>query len=173
MSESNFKLRNGAVLHDVVNLDAGKICTQLNITDELALYHLKTNPKCAKYFIKMPENVNELLENIKLPKEAAAYVKKNCSKTATIEVPVVVSQGNTANAGATKVEENVNGAGNDEVVFTDEEKVIINEMAEAIKGGADADFVKEEYGALDVIGEKEVTDELLDSLIEEAKKLIG
>ena len=32
-----------------------------NITDELAVYHLRTNPKCIKYFSRYPENWQELV----------------------------------------------------------------------------------------------------------------
>lgn len=65
----NFKLRTGALLHDAVNFDNDLLCSNANISDELALYHLKTNPNCRKFFEKVPENVDELIEAYKLPGE--------------------------------------------------------------------------------------------------------
>jgi hypothetical protein len=63
MKETKFKVKAGAVLYDPVNKDAGKILTMANCTDELALYHLRHNPNCRKYFSVLPENLEELLEN--------------------------------------------------------------------------------------------------------------
>ena len=42
MKESQFELKRGKLLRDIVNFDISKNMTQGNITDELALYHLKT-----------------------------------------------------------------------------------------------------------------------------------
>lgn len=61
MQEKNFELKAGALLIDVVNHDNAKLCTRHNLTDELALYHLKTNPACRKKFSKLPDNIEELL----------------------------------------------------------------------------------------------------------------
>lgn len=60
---SNFELRAGVLLHDPVNRDISKILTRHNLTDELALYHLVHNPECRIYFSKLPENIDELIEN--------------------------------------------------------------------------------------------------------------
>jgi hypothetical protein len=62
MQESKFKIVRGAVLYDPVNRDADKILTANNCTDELALYHLRHNPICRKYFALLPDNIDELLE---------------------------------------------------------------------------------------------------------------
>ena len=59
--ECKFKLRKGALLRDVINHDMKLLCTQANITDELALYHLRTNPNCKKFFELLPDNLDELL----------------------------------------------------------------------------------------------------------------
>lgn len=61
MQEKNFELKAGALLIDVVNHDNAKLCTRHNLTEELALYHLKTNPACRKKFSKLPDNIEELL----------------------------------------------------------------------------------------------------------------
>lgn len=56
--ESKYKLKGGAfILRDVRNVnDSARMATRHNITDELALYHLYTNPACVKYFDTLPEN---------------------------------------------------------------------------------------------------------------------
>ena len=64
-----FLLLAGALLHDVVNQNNDLLCSNANITDDLALYHLKTNPACRKYFQQLPENVDELIEAYVLPGE--------------------------------------------------------------------------------------------------------
>lgn len=60
MKEKRFDLRAGAVLYDVVNHDPAKTVTHHNITDELALYHLRTNPDYIKFFNLYPDNWQEL-----------------------------------------------------------------------------------------------------------------
>ena len=59
---SKFKLKAGALLRDVVNFDISKNATQHNLTDELALYHLKTHPEYAPLFEKLPKNWQQLVE---------------------------------------------------------------------------------------------------------------
>jgi len=63
----SFLLLAGALLHDVVNFDNDLLCSNANITDDLALYHLKTNPNCRQYFQTLPENVDELIEAYIIP----------------------------------------------------------------------------------------------------------
>lgn len=55
MEKSNcrYQLKPGAVL--TAFGDVSKTCTNDNLTDELAEFHLKTNPGCAKWFSKMPD----------------------------------------------------------------------------------------------------------------------
>ena len=59
-----YRLRAGVVLTDIVNQDPRKMCSNANMTEELALYHLRTNYKHAfARFEKssLPENLDELL----------------------------------------------------------------------------------------------------------------
>lgn len=60
--ECKFKLRGGKLLLDAVNGDVSKAMTQANISDELALYHLKTNPFCEEYFEELPADWKEMVE---------------------------------------------------------------------------------------------------------------
>lgn len=62
ISERKFDLKAGALLIDPVTGDNSKLCTRKNLTDELAIYHLRANPKCIKKFSKYPENWQELVE---------------------------------------------------------------------------------------------------------------
>ena len=84
MKEKRFDLRAGAVLYDVVNHDPAKTVTHHNITDELALYHLRTNPDYIKFFNLYPENWQELAL-ASAPKASApakpAEVKDNTEKS--------------------------------------------------------------------------------------------
>lgn len=49
----DYRLRAGVVLTD--SGDVTKNCSNVNITNKLAEFHLKKNPQCVKYFEKMPE----------------------------------------------------------------------------------------------------------------------
>ena len=60
MEKPLFELREGVILYDVVNHDTSKNVTRQNLTDELALYHLRTNPDYIKHFTKYPDNWYEL-----------------------------------------------------------------------------------------------------------------
>lgn len=60
MNNRLFDLRAGCVLIDVVGHDGAKTCTHHNITDELALYHLRTHPEYISEFAKYPDNWQEL-----------------------------------------------------------------------------------------------------------------
>lgn len=55
-----FKLRNGVLLYDINN--SSNNATNKNLTDELALHHLKSDPKKIKYFEVYPENWQEMVE---------------------------------------------------------------------------------------------------------------
>ena len=58
-TKCEFKLRAGALLQDRrTNLDKYR-CTNVNLSNDLALYHLKTNPSCEKLFDKMPADWKE------------------------------------------------------------------------------------------------------------------
>lgn len=60
MERRQFELRAGALLFDVVEDDRSKTATHHNLTDELALYHLRTNPSYIRFFSKYPDNWEEL-----------------------------------------------------------------------------------------------------------------
>ena len=61
-SNRHYELRAGALLRDVRKDDNTKLCSHHNLTDELALYHLGTNPNCIKYFRKYPDDWKEQAE---------------------------------------------------------------------------------------------------------------
>lgn len=67
----SFWLLAGVLLQDSVNFDNDLLCSNANITDELALYHLSTNPNCRALFQELPENVDELIEKYKKRSEDA------------------------------------------------------------------------------------------------------
>ena len=62
-TKSKFQLMRGALLYDPVNKDVSRILTFHSCTDELALYHLKHNPNCRKYFSVLPDDVDDLIED--------------------------------------------------------------------------------------------------------------
>jgi hypothetical protein len=55
LSKNEYALRAGALLHDKDG-DAKKMASNHNITNELAEYHLRTNPGCEVYFTKLPDD---------------------------------------------------------------------------------------------------------------------
>lgn len=55
MAQKRFNLRAGAVLTDPYG-DKAKTITHHNVTDDLALYHLRTHPDCIKMFSEFPED---------------------------------------------------------------------------------------------------------------------
>ena len=74
--KAQFKLKAGALLRDARNPnDDSRLCSQANLTDELAIYHLRTNPSCARKFEIMPDNWEELVKAAeKALKSAKSYV---------------------------------------------------------------------------------------------------
>lgn len=56
IKQRQFELRYGALLIDVVDHDDRKMVSAHNLTDELALYHLRTNPRCIDKFTRYPDN---------------------------------------------------------------------------------------------------------------------
>jgi len=81
MSTLKFQLKAGVLLHDV-NGDSKKMISNVNITDELALYHLKTNSKCRNKFVKLPDNIDELLKDKADDNPNGKIVKKGKGKKA-------------------------------------------------------------------------------------------
>ena len=75
--DCKFWLLAGALLQDNVNFDNDLLCSNHNITDDLALYHLKNNPSCRSLFQVLPENVDKLIKNYgKVEEIPAEKVKK-------------------------------------------------------------------------------------------------
>ena len=60
--QCKFALKAGVLLSDCVNYDVSLNMTNANISDSLALYHLSTNPNCRGKFSRLPENVDEMIE---------------------------------------------------------------------------------------------------------------
>ena len=85
MKEKLFDLRAGAVLIDVVKRDPAKTVTHHNITDELALYHLSTNPSYIKYFSIYPDNWAELVMEYSQPKKTQESATKPAAEAAKEE----------------------------------------------------------------------------------------
>jgi hypothetical protein len=60
-----YSMRNGKLLHDPINQDAGKLLCSANLTEELVLYHLVHNPNARKFFEKLPEDIDARIEAYK------------------------------------------------------------------------------------------------------------
>ena len=81
-----FELRYGALLIDVVDHDNSKMASVHNLTDELALYHLRTNPQCISKFTKYPANWKKLAARSgRKSAEAAAETPSACHPEAIAE----------------------------------------------------------------------------------------
>lgn len=88
-----FDLKAGALLIDRVKGDNSKMCSMHNITDELAIYHLRTNPKCIKYFSRYPENWQELVaESSKKTKPQTQSGKKSQTQSGKKSSPSTKKQ---------------------------------------------------------------------------------
>lgn len=126
-----FKLKAGALLHDVVNYDNSLLCSNANITDELALYHLKTNPKSIRLFEKTPDDVEKLIEDYRLPGEE----------------PELSDEERAALEAATLEQEKA-------------EKELIAEIATMLKAGTTKTAIREEFEKNNV-GTKKITQRLM------------
>lgn len=74
--ECKFALRAGALLIDVTTGDNKKMATNNNLTDELAIYHLKTNPSCRKFFTKPePKELDSIIASFTKDKTSGAKDK--------------------------------------------------------------------------------------------------
>ncbi|MEI8204602.1 MAG: hypothetical protein WCH34_16395 [Bacteroidota bacterium] len=111
-----FLLLAGALLQDIVNWDNDLLCSNANITDDLALYHLKTNPNCRELFQELPENVDELVEAFVLPGEkksenesqkAEITSEEKFKEDAKDSTEDVTKEDATPDVGAQKLPENV------------------------------------------------------------------
>lgn len=73
-----FRICRGVLMRDVVNLDASLNMTILNTTNDLALYHLKTNPSSVKYFTQLPDDWEKQVEAFDI--EAFLHPEKKAKK---------------------------------------------------------------------------------------------
>jgi hypothetical protein len=141
-----FKLKAGALLQDVVNYDNGLLCSNANITDDLALYHLKTNKNAAKYFQELPENVDELIETYQLPGEVVELSdEEKAAEAAKIE----------AEQAAQKAAE----------------EKLIAEVVELLKAGTTKTAIREKFEKTNV-GTKKITQRFMTELIKLAELII-
>lgn len=62
LSERKFELKAGAVLYDLPSGDNSKMVSRHNLTDELAVYHLRKDPSRIKFFSVYPENWQEIIK---------------------------------------------------------------------------------------------------------------
>jgi hypothetical protein len=75
-----YRLKPGVVLQSFG--DASKTCTNINLTDELAEYHLRTNPGCIRYFSSpSPEEIqnrvlNKPIQTINVPVDSGLRILK-------------------------------------------------------------------------------------------------
>lgn len=60
---SEYALLPGVILHDPVNKDFAKILTPMNMTEDLALYHIANNPKCLELFSRVPSDLQKRLQD--------------------------------------------------------------------------------------------------------------
>lgn len=80
LASRRFELRAGALLLDLVGGDNAKMCTRKNLTDELAIYHLRNNPGYIKFFSRYPDNWKELVSKAKKSEAAKKAVEAKKKK---------------------------------------------------------------------------------------------
>ncbi|OJV40831.1 MAG: hypothetical protein BGO29_14785 [Bacteroidales bacterium 36-12] len=144
----DFRLRAGVLLRDVVSRDPKKNCSNANITNELALYHLKTNPECRKYFDKIPDDFNEQLKSYLLPAEKEIKVKQ-----AEVE-----EKAKLAVEAAKKVQ-------------AEAEEKAVAQVAAMLKAGETKTVIKDKFKEIEKVGEKNTTVKFISELIARAEKL--
>ena len=62
VAHPDYELRAGTLLHDPINKEFSKILTPRNITEDLCLYHIAFNKDALSYFTRVPEDLNDRLE---------------------------------------------------------------------------------------------------------------
>lgn len=139
-----FWLLAGALLQDVVNWDNDLLCSNANISDDLALYHLKTNPNCRDLFQELPENVDELIE---------AYVIPGTEQELTEEEKAALEAAIQAQV--------------------DAETVVVTQIVEQLKVGTNKTAIKESFKETKTVGTKNLTQRFLIELIDRAAALIA
>jgi len=136
-----FLLLAGALLHDVINFDNDLLMSNANITDDLSLYHLKTNPKCRQYFQTIPENVDELIEAYKLPGEEILSETDQAALDLEIQNQV------------------------------DAEENLVSQIHVLLKNEVTITRIKEMFKETPKVGSKNLTQRFLTELIDRAKTL--
>lgn len=134
-----FWLLAGALLQDTVNWDNDLLCSNANITDDLALYHLKTNPNCRALFETLPDNVDELIEAYKLPGEESELSEE---EKAAIEASSQIQ--------------------------LDAENVVVDQIVEQLKASTTKTAIKESFKETKTVGTKNLTQRFLTELIDRA-----
>jgi len=134
-----FWLLAGALLQDTVNFDNDLLCSNANITDDLALYHLKTNPNCRPLFQDLPDNVDELVE---------AYVIPGTEPELTEEEKAALEAAAQAQV--------------------DAEENIISQIGMLLKNGTTKTAIKETFKEVKTVGTKNLTQRFLIELIDRA-----
>lgn len=74
-----FHLRAGALLKDI-NGDRSKMVTNANLTNELAIYHLQTNPNCRRFFDR-PEDLDAAVAELTASTTKVAQTAEKEAKT--------------------------------------------------------------------------------------------
>jgi len=136
-----FLLLAGALLHDVINFDNDLLMSNANITDDLSLYHLKTNPNCRQYFQTLPENVDELIEAYQLPGEEVLSETDQAALDLEIQNQI------------------------------DAEENLVSQIHVLLKNEVTITRIKEMFKETEKVGSKNLTQRFLTELIDRAKTL--
>ena len=147
--ERKYKIRNGALLRDVINYDSELVMTANNCEDLLAEYHLLSNPNSHVFFV-IPTKDN-------LPKVLKALAKKYPNGASDV----------LAKLKSTEVPEPMPMPKTEPTVITEEAKALaITEATESISSGADREFIKEN------LVETGYTEELAEEIVTAAEKAL-
>src|ERR1035437_3355977 len=137
-----FLLLAGALLQDTVNYDNDLLCSNANITDDLALYHLKSNPFCRSLFQTLPEDVDALIEAYVLPGEEIQLSEED-QAALDLEVQNQI----------------------------DAENVVIAQIVEMLKASTTITAIKEQFKSVETVGTKKLTQRFMIELIDRAKNM--
>ncbi|MDR1335738.1 MAG: hypothetical protein LBK22_02785 [Tannerella sp.] len=136
--ESRFELIRGKLLRDARNLDVSLNMTQANITDKLALYHLKTNPGCKKFFIRLPEDWEALVEAYIIPGDETGQPEDKPENP------------------------------EDAAAQAEAEAALVAEIAAALNAGVSKTKLREQFKTVEKVGERMLTGNLVNELIKRA-----
>jgi len=136
-----FLLLAGALLHDVINFDNDLLMSNANITDDLSLYHLKTNPNCRQYFQTLPENVDELIDAYQIHGEEVLSETDQAALDLEIQNQI------------------------------DAEENLVSQIHVLLKNEVTITRIKEMFKETEKVGSKNLTQRFLTELIDRAKTL--